>query len=240
MAKIAREKFKTYGNVFDQFTLRNLFKLSSQGHFEELESPISIGKEANIFSAKRKDGSRVIVKIYRLETCDFNRMYDYLKYDARYISTKAKKREIIFTWTKREFRNLLKAREAGVRVPLPITCLYNILLLEFIGDEGEFPNTAPKLKDAPPEKPQEFLDKIIDYMKKMHKKGLVHGDLSEFNILNFHEKPVIIDMSQGTVTESQNAQELLTRDIRNVCRYFKKQGIKTDEARIKEDITKKD
>jgi RIO kinase 1 len=240
MAKIAREKFKTYGNVFDQFTLRNLFKLSSQGHFDELESPISIGKEANIFSAKRNDGSRVIIKIYRLETCDFNRMYDYLKYDARYNSTKSKKREIIFTWTQREFRNLLKAREAGVRVPLPITCLFNILVLEYIGDEGEFPNTAPKLKDSPPENPQEFLDKIIEYMKKMQKKGIVHGDLSEFNILNFHEKPVIIDMSQATVIESQNALELLVRDIRNVSKYFKKQGIKVDEDKIKEEILKKD
>ncbi len=52
MAKVAREKFKTYQNVLDEFTIRTLFKLITQGHFDGVESPISIGKEANIFSAK--------------------------------------------------------------------------------------------------------------------------------------------------------------------------------------------
>ena len=74
-----KEKFKTMHNVFDEFTNRTLFKLISEGYIEGLESPISIGKEANIFSAKRKDSSRVIVKIYRLENCDFNKMDDYIK-----------------------------------------------------------------------------------------------------------------------------------------------------------------
>ena len=77
MAKITKEKFKTYGNVFDQFTMRNIFKLASQGHFEDIMSPISIGKEANIFSAIKKDKTKVILKIYRLENCDFNIMYSY-------------------------------------------------------------------------------------------------------------------------------------------------------------------
>ncbi|MFT4304627.1 MAG: serine protein kinase RIO, partial [Candidatus Woesearchaeota archaeon] len=79
MAKITREKFKTYGNVFDEFTLRNLFKLNSQGYFEDFLTPIALGKESNVFSAIRKDGKKVIVKIYRLENCDFNKMYDYIK-----------------------------------------------------------------------------------------------------------------------------------------------------------------
>ena len=80
---IFKERFKTYKNVFDEFTVRSIFKLISQGYFEGLESPISIGKESNIFSALRKDNEKVIVKIYRLETCDFNRLYDYIKDDPR-------------------------------------------------------------------------------------------------------------------------------------------------------------
>jgi serine/threonine-protein kinase RIO1 len=76
MAKISKEKWKVWGNVFDEFTFRTLFKLASQGHFEELKSPVSIGKESNIFSAK-KSKENIIIKIYRLETCDFNKMYDY-------------------------------------------------------------------------------------------------------------------------------------------------------------------
>ena len=96
MPQKAREKFKTEHNVFDNFTNRTLFKLISEGHFEGLESTISMGKEANIFSAKRKDGSRVMIKIYRLEACDFNRMYDYIKEDPRYADIRGKKRKIIF------------------------------------------------------------------------------------------------------------------------------------------------
>ena len=76
MPNQAKEKFKVYKNVFDNFTLRNLFKLSGQNYFDELKSPISIGKEANIFSATTKDNSVVIIKIYRLENCNFNKMYD--------------------------------------------------------------------------------------------------------------------------------------------------------------------
>ncbi|MFC1741198.1 serine protein kinase RIO [Nanoarchaeota archaeon] len=232
MAKITREKFKTWGNVFDNFTVRNLFELSSKGHFEELKSPISIGKEANVFSAVKEDGELIIIKIYRLETCDFNRMYDYIKYDARYVNLKAKKREIIFTWAQREFRNLMKAREAGVRVPLPMLCKHNILLLEHIGKGA----AAPKLKDDYPEDGEKYAAKVIDYMKKMWKAGLVHGDLSEFNILNENDKPVFIDMSQGTVTQSINAMELLERDIKNMVRFFKKMDVLLDTDEVKAKI----
>ena len=72
---MTQDKFKTMHNVFDNFTNLTVFKLISQGHFDGLESPVSIGKEANIFTAKKGEG-RVIAKIYRLEACDFNRMYD--------------------------------------------------------------------------------------------------------------------------------------------------------------------
>ena len=233
MARITREKFKTYGNVFDQFTLRNIFKLSSQGHFDELKSAISVGKEANIFSAEKKDGTQVIVKIYRLENCDFNGMYDYIKLDERYINLKTRKREIIFAWTQREFRNLLIAREAGIRVPTPICCLHNIIVMEFVGNGG----AAPKLKDSIPENPQKFLNTTIKYMRKMHKVGLVHGDLSEFNILNHDENPVFIDMSQSTTKKASNYSELLERDIKNICRFFKKIGTECCKEYLKTAIT---
>ena len=61
-----QEKFKTYKAVFDDKTLQALFKLESEGYFEELRSPVSIGKESNVFSAIKKDGTYVIVKIYRI------------------------------------------------------------------------------------------------------------------------------------------------------------------------------
>jgi RIO kinase 1 len=235
MAKITREKFKTWGNVFDAFTERLLFKLSSQGHFEELKSPISIGKEANIFSATTETGKDIIIKIYRLETCDFNKMYDYIKYDARYLNLKAKRREIIFSWAQREYRNLMKAREAGVRVPKQMQCTNHILLMEQIGKT----EPAPKLKDQPPADPEKFFNKVLEYMRKMYKAGIIHGDLSEFNILNDDEKPVFIDMSQGTTTNSMNAEELLERDIKNMARFFKKLGVEADKKEMLEKIKEK-
>src|SRR3989344_5111442 len=140
-----KEKFKVMHNVFDEFTNLTLLKLISKGHIDGLESTLYVGKEANIFTAL-KSGKRLIVKIYRLETCDFNRMYDYIKYDPRYQGLKKKRRKIIFSWVQREFRNLMKARQADVRVPAPITFLNNVLVIEFIGND----DVAPKLKDAIP------------------------------------------------------------------------------------------
>ena len=230
-----KEEFKTMHDVFDGFTNRTLYKLITQGHFEGLESPISIGKESNIFSAIKKDGTRVMVKVYRLETCDFNRMYDYIKDDSRFINLKKGKRKIIFSWVQREYRNLLKAREANVSVPTPFTFSNNVLVLELIGDDGMI---APKLKDAVPKNPKEFFDKIIINMKKLHKANLVHADLSAFNILNHNERPVFIDFSQCTTLESPRALEYLERDIRNVCNFFKKIDLNVDEAKVKEQIVR--
>lgn len=229
-----REKFKTLNDVFDLFTEKNLFKLMSQGYFEGLESPISTGKEGNIFSARRKDGSKIIVKIYRLSTCDFKKMYDYLKFDSRFNNLNRKRREIIFSWVQREYRNLLKAREAGVRVPTPIACIFNILILEFIG--GEEP--APKLKDLLPKNPKEFFGDVVKNITKLYKEGIVHGDLSAFNILNFNEKPVFIDMSQATTLDNQMAEEYLQRDIKNVCTFFRKIGLDADEEDVLRTVKK--
>lgn len=227
MPKITREKFKTRHNVFDDFTNRTIFKLISQGHFDGLQSPILIGKEANVFSAK-KGNDNIIVKIYRLEACDFNKMYDYIKEDPRYLNLKGKKRKIIFSWVQREFRNLMKAREAGVKVPKPITFINNILVMEYIGDK----DPARQLKDQIPENPQKFFNEIIDQMQKLHEAGLVHADLSPFNILIHNEKPVFIDFSQTSPTNISRADEFLRRDITNVSRFFEKQGMKIDQNKI--------
>ncbi|MBI2541289.1 serine protein kinase RIO [Candidatus Woesearchaeota archaeon] len=230
-----KKEFKTMHHVFDEFTNRTIYKLITRGHFEGLESPISVGKESNVFSAIRKDGSKVMVKIYRLETCDFNRMFDYIKDDPRYTKIKKGKRNIIFTWVQREYRNLLKARHVNVNVPTPLAFLNNVLVLELIGENGFI---APKLKDSIPENQKEFFDRIILNMKKLYRAGLVHSDLSAFNILNCGETPVFIDFSQCAAAESSRASEFLERDIRNICRFFGKLGLKADEAKVKKEITK--
>ena len=84
---------KTMHNVFDEFTNRNIYKLMTEGYFKGVIGQITLGKESNVFQARKEDGSKVIVKIYRLESCDFNRMYDYIKYDPRFLKLKKVKGE---------------------------------------------------------------------------------------------------------------------------------------------------
>ncbi len=229
---ITKEKFKTYKNVFDEYTNRLVFKLSSEGFFDELRSPIAIGKESNVFSAETKEGKLIIVKIYRVNSCDFNKMFDYIKNDLRYENLKNQKRKVIFSWVQREYRNLMIAREAGVSVPLPLANKDSVLVLEMVGKDSP----APKLKDEHPANPKKFMDKVVLYMKKLHQAGLVHGDLSEFNILNYDEEPYFIDFSQSTVIKSRNYNELLERDVKNICRFFKKLGIKPNEEEVMKKI----
>jgi len=233
MARKPKEEWKTYEGIFDKFTVRTLFELSGAGFFDALESPIALGKEANIFTAI-KGKERVCVKVYRLETCDFNRMYEYIRTDPRYAELKHHRRKIIFAWAQREFRNLLKAREAGVRCPTPIKYKNNVLVMEFIGEQKPY----PLLKDLPPDNPKQFFNIMIEEMRKMHKNNIVHGDLSEYNILNMNNKPVIIDFSHATQLKNPEAKMLFERDINNICRFFRKLGLKIKEDDIKKKIAK--
>jgi len=223
-----REEWKIMHNVFDQFTERHIQKFITEKQIEGLYSTISPGKEANVFSAKTTDGF-ICIKIYRLESCNFNKMYDYIKCDERYQKLKKTRREIIFSWTQREFRNLILAREAGVRVPKPITFKDHIILMEFMGN-GDQP--APPLKDREPKNLEEFYDQVLNGMKLLHSKGLVHADLSKFNILNHNDQPIFIDFSQSITKNSSQYKEFMERDAKNVSDYFSHKGINTNKEII--------
>ncbi|MFP4117578.1 MAG: serine protein kinase RIO [Candidatus Woesearchaeota archaeon] len=231
------ERFKAYDNVFDRYTLSNLEKLAARHVFDELRYSISSGKEANIYAASAKDRGKVIVKIYRVQSCNFNKMFDYLKKDIRFTGLRKQKRKIIFEWTRREYRNLIKARELGVDVPTPLELLDNILVLEFIGNK----ETAPPLKDIAIKtmhrKDKEgLLLAIADNMRKMHEGGIVHGDLSSFNILIHNNKPILIDFSQSTLKNNIQYKELLERDIKNVSSFFKRNGLEDAEETLRNKI----
>lgn len=237
VANKGREEWKIYGNVFDKFTDELLHKLKGQGYFDELVGAVSIGKEANIFTAKKKDGDFIIVKIYRLENCNFNQMFNYIKTDPRYMHLKGQKRKIIFEWVRREYRNLLKAREVGVRVPTPIHAINHVILMELVGQPDEL---APQVKNSEIERPEEFVTEILSQMRTLYQKGeIVHADLSMFNILVRDQKPVLIDMSQGTSVQDPHAKEYLQRDIHNVVHLAKRVGVKLDAEEVFLRITKK-
>ncbi|MCC7575051.1 serine protein kinase RIO [Candidatus Woesearchaeota archaeon] len=219
-----REEWKIFKNVFDSFTNRVIFDLSNQGYFVELTQPVALGKEANVFLASREDGSLVAVKIYRLENCNFNKMYSYIRSDPRFVGLENQKRKVVFSWVQREYRNLLVAR-SKVRVPSPIVFRDNVIVMDFIGGDGV---PSPMLKDSFPVDAMAFFDKVIEGVIGLLEVGLVHGDLSDFNILNFEENPVFIDFSQATVLNDRDSEELLRRDLKNVFRAFRSLSIDED------------
>lgn len=226
-----QERFKTQKGVFDEFTKRNLFELSSKGHFDELLSPIFVGKESNVFLASSSK-KKVIIKIYRIQTYDFNKMYDYIKQDSRYNRLKKNRRQIIFAWVQREYKNLVKANTAKVSSPQVIAFKNNVIVEELIGKDVP----APPLKDAYPTEPKKFWQALLKEIKKLYSKAeLVHGDLSAFNVLNDNDLPVLIDFSQSTLIKSGNAKELLLRDLTNLAKFFRKVNLNID---VKEEFEK--
>lgn len=228
-----KEEYKVEKGVFDDFTERNIFELRSHNIFDQLLGPVKIGKESNVFLAQKGE-KKVIVKIYRLQNCDYRRMYDYIRKDSRYESLKKHRREIIFAWVQREYKNILRAERGGVTVPKPLGWKFNILVEEMIGEEGP----APALKDTIPENPQQFFDDIIEQIRLLYQNSsLIHGDLSAFNILNFNETPYLIDFSQATLTKTPNSLELLERDVKNVISFFKRLGVNADLTETIQKIT---
>ncbi len=236
MARQAREKFKVYKGVFDNFTIRTLIELAKKALFlEETLSPVKIGKEANVFSAlNAKARKRVCIKIYRLETANFNRMYGYICSDPRFAGLTHKRRKVILAWVQREFRNLQIANAARIKAPKPIKFLNNVLIMSFIGGS----KAAPMLKDAPPKKPEEFYRQVTSAMKALYNKGFTHGDLSPFNILNNRQMAYIIDFSHATSYTNPRFFELLRRDAKNIAEYFSNLGVKTSTEEILKEIKK--
>ena len=227
---------KSYDEVFDQQNLMIIYKLLSDGVFDKLDFPISTGKEGNVFRASTKDGKLVAVKIYRTSTSTFRDMAKYIQGDPRFKGLIGQKRKLIYAWANKEYINLMAFDRAGVRVPKAIAQRQNVVVMEYIGDETE---PARELRDFILEDPEPIARKILEYIRLAYQKAkLVHSDISEFNILMLDGEPVIIDVGQAVLLEHPNAQEWLERDVNNVARYFKKQGVKLDVAKELEGIRK--
>ncbi len=207
--------FKVRDEVFDQSTRLTIFKLMNNGYIESLSGEIATGKEANVFYGKNRDGKEIAVKIYRIATSNFNKMYSYLVGDPRFYYTKKDKRSTVFTWAKREFKNLKIASEV-INVPKPIIARNNVLIMEFLGKNMK---PYPPLKEIKAKNPEKEFDTIIESITKLYDTGLVHADLSEYNIL-MGKKIYFIDFAQGTIKNSIMAQDFLKRDVENITKYF--------------------
>jgi RIO kinase 1 len=227
---------KTFGEVFDKQTLLLLGKLISDGIIDQVDFPIATGKEANIFRATTQEKKFVAIKIFRTATMTFRHIASYIEGDPRFAYGYKNRRDIIDEWAKKEYKNLEILRQANVRVPAPIKCIHNILLMDYIGDANK---PAPMLKDVLLRNPQKVFDDIIEFITRMYKKQVVHADLSPFNVLIYRQKPYIIDVGQAVLLDHPSSSEFLKRDIHNILQHFKKYNITTDEQKFYETLLKK-
>ena len=108
---------QVFDDVFDTATLMALYDLSKKGYIDALGGCFSTGKEANLFHAvaKKDDISEVAVKIYMISTANFNSMKDYILGDPRFQGIRHARKDIILAWTKKEFKNLKRARRGGCK-----------------------------------------------------------------------------------------------------------------------------
>ena len=203
---------------------------------------VSAGKEARVYWAKNRRGEDVAVKIYLTTTAEFRKsIRQYIIGDPRFESVSGDLRKLILKWVQKEYKNLKRMHEAGVRVPKPYYAYRNILVMEFIGENGI---RAPLLKEVrlTDEEYVEIYEKIVHYIKLMYNKAkLVHADLSEYNIMLYGGEPVIIDVSQAVTLDHPMAMYFLIRDIKNIIRYFRDDvGIETHNLNeLLEEITGK-
>ena len=124
-------------------------------------------------------------------------------------------------WQSAEVDALYRLAAAGVRVPRPYNFLEGVLLMELVTDANG--DAAPRLNDVvlTPEQAREYHQILITQVVRMLCAGIVHGDLSEYNVLVGTEGPVIIDLPQAIdAAGNNNARSMFERDIDNLANYF--------------------
>jgi Serine/threonine protein kinase involved in cell cycle control len=171
----------------------------------------------------------VLLKIFRMETSSFGKREDYIRGDRRFSGKSTDVNKLIGIWCRKEYGNLKIAEEAGVMAPRPYYANGNVLAMEFIGEDGV---PSPKLKDMKSEHPERIIEVIFESVRKLSSYGLVHGDMSEYNVLVKNNEPYIIDFGQAVSIDHPRAKEFLERDIHNIATFFRKRyGIEHDESK---------
>lgn len=211
-------------------TPKQLQPLIADGIIDDVLSQLMSGKEATVYSVRVGDQIRC-AKVYKdAVKRSFKKAAQYqegrkvrnsrraraMEKGSRY--GRAQQEDV---WQNAEIDALYKLQAAGVRVPEPYGCFDGVLLMELIcDDEGD---VAPRLNDVMMDAEQAREDHVIvmHYIARMLCSGIVHGDLSEFNVLVDDYGPVIIDLPQAVdAAANNNAKTMLDRDVRNMSLYY--------------------
>jgi RIO kinase 1 len=207
-----------------------LSALVDEGIIEEVLRPLMSGKEAQIYLVVA-GGKQCVAKIYKeAQNRTFKHRADYTEgrklrntRDQRAIDKRSKhgRGQDEAAWRSTEVDMIYRLQAAGVRVPAPYQFIDGVLVMELVtGANGE---PAPRLGevDFSPEQATVVHQRLLGEVVRMLCAGVVHGDLSDFNVLMGTDGPVIIDLPQAVdPSKNQNARKLLLRDVANLQRFL--------------------
>lgn len=222
---LTRDARATVEQVLDPRTMLVLSKMLKRGVFDEIHGCISTGKEANVYYATAPGGAERAVKVYKTSILVFKDRARYVEGEFRFRHgyCKGNPRKMVAQWAEKEMRNLKRLAAAGICCPEVLELRQNVLVMGFIGQDGD---AAPRLKDAEGVGPEEWLELYAECARVMRRImqhcRLVHGDLSEYNMLYDRGRLLIIDVSQSVESDHPQALDFLKRDCVNVNNFFGK------------------
>ena len=225
-SNIGKDDRATSEQVLDPRTRLILFKLLNNGFLEEIDGCLSTGKEANVYYARGAAGQEYAVKIFKTSILVFKDRDRYVTGEYRFRNgyCKSNPRKMVKTWAEKEMRNLKRLVSAGIGCPTPWLLKSHVLVMDFLGSDGW---CAPRIKEVSldlDEWQRCYLKLVVDVRRMYHECNLVHGDLSEYNVLWHNDQPVIIDVSQSVEHAHPFATEFLRKDISNLTDFFGKKG----------------
>lgn len=209
---------------------KRLQPLVDDGMVDEVLYQLMSGKEAQVYVVRCGDILRCAKVFKEAQKRSFKQAVEYQEgrkvrnsRRARAMSKKTRygQKEQEDAWLNAEVDALYRLASAGVRVPEPLGFVDGVLLMELVADEEG--KAAPRLDDVTllPEQARDYHAQIVAEVVRMLSAGLIHGDLSEFNVLVDRNGPVIIDLPQAVnAAGNNNAERMLERDVDNMRRYF--------------------
>eukprot|EP00768_Dysnectes_brevis_P002379 gnl/Dysnectes_brevis/1806_a2069_1728.p1 GENE.gnl/Dysnectes_brevis/1806_a2069_1728~~gnl/Dysnectes_brevis/1806_a2069_1728.p1 ORF type:complete len:458 (-),score=121.02 gnl/Dysnectes_brevis/1806_a2069_1728:83-1456(-) len=231
----------TTNMVLDPKTRMMIFRLLDRGKILSLHGALSMGKEACVFITETPEGVAVL-KVYSTSILAFKRRQRYIEGEHRFQhlrkSTRTNARQLVRLWCEKEFRNLKRLEKQLLLVPTAHFHHLHVLCMQFVGRTGsDGTSAAPTLKQAlphlSPSRRVKLYYSLIRGMREMWQgAGLVHGDLSEYNMLYYSKKLYIIDVSQSVDQSHPTALDLLREDILNVSLFFSRAGVPVLPCRV--------